>query len=613
VTEYARAPVSAVPWTRAGLVVNDLAAWVVALAAATVFRYDGEFAHLVETGPLVVIGQACLLQLAFGLVAKLYQGGYRTASFDEAIVITSIGLAIGTSILVIDLAVNPSRLVPPAVPFGGTMAAVLGMVVTRAAIRALREGTARPKGGARTLVFGAGDGGHQLVRSMLTDAASPYLPVGLLDDDPRKRHLRISGVRVLGTRADVTDVARKVGAEILVVAVPSGQAALYRDVAHEARRCGLDVKVLPELPELLAPDHISIRDVRDIDVTDLLGRHQIDTDIEAIAGYVTGKKVMVTGAGGSIGAELCRQISRFGPAELMMLDRDESALHAVQLLVAGRALLDTRDVILVDIRDRRRLLEIFEERTPDVVFHTAALKHLPMLEQYPDEGYKTNVLGTTHVLEAAAKVGVERFVNISTDKAADATSVLGRSKRIAERLTAHVARSASGSYLSVRFGNVLGSRGSVLTAFAKQIAGGGPVTVTHPEVTRYFMTIPEAVQLVIQAAAIGRGGEVLVLDMGEPVRIVDIARQLIEMAGTDVEIAFTGLRQGEKLRERLLGADEVDERPFHPLISHVDVPPLAPEQAGLADLLGEAGDAAEHLLICADGDPLRRSDVQPTL
>ncbi|WP_020579208.1 polysaccharide biosynthesis protein [Actinopolymorpha alba] len=618
-SQHGSSSLQGVPWSRAGLVVNDVAAWVVALGLATLFRYDGAFDRLDTGGLLVVILVASALQLLFGFLVKLYQGGYRTGSFDEAVMIAAVGLIIGASLLIVDLAVQPSRLVPLSVPFGGAMAAVLGMVSTRAIIRVLREGTARPREGARTLVFGAGDGGEQLIRSMLTDSDSPYLPVGLLDDDPGKRHLRISGVRVLGTRHDLVEVAHRVSAEVLVVAIPSGQAALYRDVAHEARRCGLEVKVLPELPELLAPSHITIRDVRDIDVTDLLGRHQIDTDIQAIAGYLTGKRVLVTGAGGSIGSELCRQISRFDPAELMMLDRDESALHAVQLSIEGRALLDTGDVILADIRDHERVLAIFEERSPHVVFHAAALKHLPMLEQYPAEGYKTNVLGSIHVLEAAAKVGVERFVNISTDKAANPTSVLGRTKRLAERLTAHFARSAQGSFLSVRFGNVLGSRGSVLTAFARQVADGGPVTVTHPEVTRYFMTIPEAVQLVIQAAAIGRDGEALVLDMGEPVRIVDVARQIIEMADADVEIVYTGMRPGEKLHEELLGNEEVDARPFHPLISHVDVPELAPEAVEFADVLGvraalEEGDTAGHagqnLLVCADSDPLISSDVQ---
>src|SRR5690606_22033025 len=312
-----------------------------------------------------------------------------------------------------------------------------------------------------------------------------------------------------------------------------------------------------------------------INVADLLGRTKVDTDVSAVAGYLTGKRVLITGAGGSIGSELARQIHRLGCSELMLLDRDESALHAVQLSLHGRALLDTDEVILADIRDTSAVQRIFIERQPDVVFHAAALKHLPMLEQYPLEALKTNVHGTLNVLEAAAAAGVSYFVNISTDKAADPTSVLGLSKRVAERLTADVARRAdTGTYLSVRFGNVLGSRGSVLTAFATQIAAGGPVTVTHPEVTRYFMTVEEAVELVIRAAAIGSDGEALILDMGQPVRIVEIAERLIAQSGRDIEIVFTGLREGEKMHEVLVGTTERREPTAFSRISRVPVLPL---------------------------------------
>lgn len=310
-------------------------------------------------------------------------------------------------------------------------------------------------------------------------------------------------------------------------------------------------------------------------MTDVLGRHQVDTDITAIADYLRDKRVLVTGAGGSIGSELCRQISTFAPAELIMLDRDESALHAVQLSIDGVASLDSPGVVLADIRDASAIAGIFRDRRPDVVFHAAALKHLTMLEQYPAEAVKTNVWGTLFVLEAATASGVSRFVNISTDKAANPCSVLGYTKRIAEGLTASVAATTEGSFLSVRFGNVLGSRGSVLTTFAAQITAGGPVTVTDPLVTRYFMTVQEAVQLVIQAAVIGSKGEALVLDMGEPVRIADVAKQLVEWSDRDIEIVYTGLHHGEKLHEELFGVGEPDVRPAHPLISHVTVPPVS--------------------------------------
>ncbi len=260
-----------------------------------------------------------------------------------------------------------------------------------------------------------------------------------------------------------------------------------------------------------------------------------------------------------------------------MLDRDESALHQVQLSIHGRALLDTSDVILADIRDAATIEQIFLDRRPDVVFHAAALKHLPLLEMYAKEGHKTNVIGSLNVLRAAATSAVSVFVNVSTDKAANPTSVLGYTKRAAERLTAYFAQEArAGNFLSVRFGNVLGSRGSVLGSFQDQIEAGGPVTVTHREVTRYFMTVSEAVQLVIQAGAIGRSGEVLVLDMGEPVRIFDIARRLVAQSGKEVEIEITGLRPGEKLDEELFGDGEIDQRPLHPLVSHAPVPALDP-------------------------------------
>lgn len=260
-----------------------------------------------------------------------------------------------------------------------------------------------------------------------------------------------------------------------------------------------------------------------------------------------------------------------------MLDRDESGLHGTQMSISGHGLLDSDDVVLADIRDPQALCDIFDKRRPQVVFHAAALKHLPMLEQYPEEAWKTNVLGTLNVLDAARRTGVETFVNISTDKAANPTSVLGHSKRVAERLTAWAAAESGRTYLSVRFGNVIGSRGSMLPTFIAQIEAGGPVTVTDSRVTRYFMTIPEACQLVIQAGAIGRPGEVLILDMGKPVKILDVAERMITMSGRPVEIVFTGLREGEKLHEELIGQSEHDERPFHPQVTHTAVPVLSPD------------------------------------
>jgi FlaA1/EpsC-like NDP-sugar epimerase len=297
--------------------------------------------------------------------------------------------------------------------------------------------------------------------------------------------------------------------------------------------------------------------------------------------------VLVTGAGGSIGSELCRQLARFEPEALIMLDRDESGLHGTQLSIEGRALLNSPNLVLADIRDEARLQEVFQQHRPHVVFHAAALKHLPLLEGAPDEAWKTNVLGTEHVLAAAHAAGVDHFVNISTDKAADPVSVLGSSKRITERLTSHMSECSPGAYVSVRFGNVLGSRGSVLTIFREQVEQGGPLTVTHEDVTRFFMTVQEAVRLTIYAGAIGESGDVMVLDMGEPVKIMDVARRFSRQRTPNIEIVVTGLREGEKMHEDLFGEGEFDVRPVHPLISHVPVPPLAMETAMAAYGRGE--------------------------
>lgn len=561
----------------------DSGAWLVALVAATWMRYEFDTGDLPFGALLSFAPMAAGAQVFAGVVAGLYLGRWRFGSFDEAAALARATLVATAVLFVVNVAITDEQVLPRSVVLAGGALALLVMGTARWVWRAAMERRRRPSPDTaeRLVVFGAGEAGAQIVRSLLRDPDSPFVPVAVLDDDPAKRNLRLDGVPVMGGIERVGTVASAKGADALLIAIPSADGAVVRRIAGSAADAGLRVKVLPSTSDLFGD--VSSRDIRPLSEADLLGRHRIETDIASIAGYLTGRRVLVTGAGGSIGSELCRQIHRFSPAELIMLDRDESALHAVQLSIHGRALLDTPDVVLADIRDVDELVRIFGERRPEVVFHAAALKHLPMLEQYPAEAVKTNVWGTISVLEAARAVGVERFVNISTDKAADPTSVLGWSKRVAERLTAHVAAEAAGVYLSVRFGNVLGSRGSVLTAFRSQIASGGPVTVTDPEVTRYFMTVEEAVELVVQAGAIGRPGEALVLDMGDPVRIDDVARRLVEESEHPVEIVYTGLRPGEKLHEVLLGEGEADVRPVHPLVSHVAVPPLDPSAARALD------------------------------
>ncbi|CAN5876536.1 nucleoside-diphosphate sugar epimerase/dehydratase [soil metagenome] len=566
----------------------DAASWAVALGLFAAVRLDLANAPVRELGLLRVCAVAVAVHLVLGWLVRLHQGRHDVGSFEEILLLGGVVFSTGFTVTIVN-AVVPDQWVPRTVPVVATFLALVPQAWGRAIWRRLRErGSERHDRSAAvpTLIMGAGDAGRELLHSMLRDPEGRYRPVGFLDDDLRKRHRRLRGLPVLGTADDLAKVVRATNAELLVLATPSAGAGVVRRMNRRAKDVGVEVKVLPGISELF-DGRVGVADIRDINVSDLLGRHQIDTDVAAIASYLTGKRVLVTGAGGSIGSELCRQIQRYGPAELIMLDRDESALHAVQLSIRGRALLDSDDTVLGDIRDSRFLTDLFKQRRPQVVFHAAALKHLPMLEHYPGEAVKTNVWGTLSVLQAAKASRVERFVNISTDKAANPCNVLGYSKRIAEGLTAATAADTAGTFLSVRFGNVLGSRGSVLTAFASQIEAGGPVTVTDPDVTRYFMTVAEAVQLVIQAAAIGRDGEALVLDMGRAVRIADVAQQLIHLANSEARIVFTGLRKGEKLHEDLFADDEPDVRPVHPKVSHVDVPPLTSEAVLPLDPWGE--------------------------
>jgi FlaA1/EpsC-like NDP-sugar epimerase len=486
------------------------------------------------------------------------------------------------SVLFLYVITATQRPVPASTPIIGGAVALLFMLAARTAYRYHRDRSLRPNAKAATpvLLFGLGAAGQALLRAMLSDPQGGYLPVALLDDDPDKQHLRIDGVPVLGTRYDIAAAVRRTGARTVIFSVANANAELIRTIRTATLDAGADFKVLPPVRELV-DDRIRVSDVRDVDIADLLGRRQVVADLAGTDTALAGRRVLVTGAGGSIGSELCRQIMRANPGELMMLDRDESALHALQLSLHGRALLDGPELILADLRDPERIRRVFAERRPEVVFHAAALKHLTLLQRHPGEAVRTNVLGTQAVLDACR--GVAMFVNISTDKAANPTSVLGYSKRITERLTAYAAAHTDGTFLSVRFGNVLSSRGSVVTAFQQQIEAGLPLTVTHPDVTRYLMTIQEAVHLVLQAAAIGRDGEALVLDMGSPVRIADLARQLAEQAARPVDILYTGLRPGEKLHEDLFGSGEIDARPLHPLVSHVAVPALHPADAMALD------------------------------
>lgn len=432
------------------------------------------------------------------------------------------------------------------------------------------ERTPGPEAGLRTLVVGAGAAGSALVRDLLRTPEFGLVPVGLLDDDPRKIGTALLGLPVTGPLAGLTEIATRHRAEVVALAIPGLPPQEVRRLATAAGAMGASVRYLPSFLSALRREVVGT-DMRALDVGKLIGRNEVHVAGPDIRSVISGRRVLVTGAGGSIGSELCRQLNAFGPANLYMLDHDESNLHRLQLEIWGEALLTDEALVIADIRDRPRVRQIFRTLRPEIVFHAAAHKHLPLLERHPSEAVKSNVLGTEHLVEAALDTGVERFVLISTDKAADPTSVLGASKRLAElivRANAQDARNlGTGVYSAVRFGNVLGSRGSLLSVLAEQMGSGGPVTVTHPDVTRFFMTIEEAVGLVLEAGRMARGGEVFVLDMGEPVRIVDLVHNFArQMNAGEVEIRFTGLRAGEKLTEALFSEAEERLPTDHPRI-----------------------------------------------
>lgn len=573
---------------RLALTIWDICAWLLAGLGAAAARYEFAFVANSWNQLLGYLLIATVFLLVFSIPFHIHDGRFRVGSFDEAIGLGIISFLVGAA------AFFATLLLPDMVGFSRGVTVItpvfaFGLILAgRLLWRLYRyRGDGGKKRTKRAVIYGAGEAGAQLTRLIFADKNSKFTIVGFIDDDPHKRHLRIFNLPVLGTNKDLEKVVTKNSIDTIILAITTADGMFLGQLQDEVRTLGLDFRTLPPLSQMI-DGRVELGDVKRVGIQDILGRHQVQTDLTSVAEYITGKRVLITGAGGSIGSEIAAQVHRLGPAEMSMLDRDESALHSTQLAIFGRALLDTPDVVLCDIRDKGAMRKIFEARKPEVVFHAAALKHLPMLEQYPEEGWKTNVLGTLNVLELSEEFDVDVVVNISTDKAADPTSVLGQTKRIAEQLTAWFAEQNSKKWMSVRFGNVLGSRGSMLHAFNSMIDRGGPLTVTHPDITRYFMTISEACQLVIQSGALGRGGEVMVLEMGVPVKILDVANRMIAESGKKIEIQFTGLRPGEKMHEVLFNDNEAGTKRDHSMITHVPVPPLDPSELGMVSPHPEA-------------------------
>ncbi|MDO8546701.1 MAG: nucleoside-diphosphate sugar epimerase/dehydratase [Nitrospirales bacterium] len=433
----------------------------------------------------------------------------------------------------------------------------------------------------RVLVVGAGKAGELLVLDLQANPAHNYRPVAFVDDDPVKQKAAIHDVPVLGTIADIGKAAETCAANEIILAIPSATPKLMQKILAASEACHLPIRTLPNVKQLL-DGAVSMRRVRPLSLEDLLQREPIQTDLQELHPLLEGKSVLVTGAGGSIGSELCRQIARYRPARLVLFERHENSLYALDLELRETFPQVTTLAVVGDVTNAQQVETVFRACAPNLIFHAAAHKHVPMMEQNQGEAIRNNVMGTRTVGEAALAAGVGQFVLISTDKAVNPTSVMGVTKRIAEFLAQDLNRRNKTRFTVVRFGNVLGSNGSVVPLFTEQIRRGGPVTVTHPEIKRFFMTIPEAVQLVLQASVLGRGGDVFVLDMGEQIRVVDLARNMIVLSGhvpdQDIKITFTGLRPGEKLYEELFDGGERVEPTAHAKIKRA---------VGLTTLEGE--------------------------
>ncbi|ANX00216.1 nucleoside-diphosphate sugar epimerase [Thermoclostridium stercorarium subsp. leptospartum DSM 9219] len=550
---------------RSGLfVLSDIVLITISFFCAYLIRFDFDFEaipkHFVER-MLLLLSLTIVLKILVFILFKLYKSLWKYAGIYELVSIF-LASAITNGILFSYIAFV-ERLAPRSIFVIMGMLDILLIGGSRLTYRLYRRivlgRVIKLDDIKRVLIVGAGDAGAMIAKEMELHPEHKYRPVAFLDDDKFKQGKKINGIPVLGGIDDVVDIAERKHIDEIIIAIPSAKPAVINRIYEQCAKTKCKVKILPSMSQLI-DGTVMLKRVRDVNIEDLLGREPVVVDLEEIAGYLSGKVVLVTGGGGSIGSELCRQIASFEPKRLVMLDNYENSLHDVYIeLTRKYPELDIMPVI-ANIREMDRMEEVFDTFRPNIVFHAAAHKHVPLMEANPEEAIKNNVFGTWNVAHCADKYNAERFVLISTDKAVNPTNVMGATKRIAEMIIQALDTKSKTKFVAVRFGNVLGSNGSVIPLFKKQIEEGGPVTVTHPDVTRFFMTIPEAVQLVIQAGAMAEGGEIFILDMGEPVKILDLAKNLIRLSGfepyVDIDIEITGLRPGEKLYEELLLNEE---------------------------------------------------------
>ncbi len=554
------------------LFILDIFSLSVAAVLAFVLRLDGVQLARYREALLLYALLAPTIKIPVFIVLGLYRRYWQYASTGEQLlIIKSATFATALQALIVFAVMIPlgwMQRIPHSIPVLDGMLVLFVIAIPRLSLRIAahwwqrrRKGNGNGKA-KRVLIMGAGEAGAMVLRELDANPQLGLHPVGLLDDDPAKVGLHIHRYRVLGTRHDIPRLVQEYGVDEVIIAIPSAPGRVIRDILDICVQAGVQTQIVPGLYELL-DGGIDIHQVRNVRLEDLLRRDPVVIDIEQVTALLQGKRVLVTGAGGSIGSEICRQVLSCSPAQLVILGHGENSIFYTFRELSSVSSYDASRIhpVIADIRDRARMEQVFRMYRPEIVFHAAAHKHVPLMESNPPEAITNNVLGTRTLLSLAEQYDVERFVLISTDKAVNPTNVMGASKRVAEILLQSTARRSGRPYVAVRFGNVLGSRGSVVPLFQEQIARGGPVTVTHPDVKRYFMTIPEAVQLVLQAASLGRGGEIFVLDMGEPVKIVDLAQDLIRLSGLepgrDIEIVFTGLRPGDKLFEELFAEGEV--------------------------------------------------------
>ncbi|KRE83979.1 polysaccharide biosynthesis protein [Paenibacillus sp. Soil766] len=550
----------------------------------------------------MIIGSASLFYF------KLYRRVWEYASIGEGISIVKAVLVTCTTSYLYMILMHDHR-----VPFSIYVRVMENMILiigaSRFIWRVIRDKYYKKKTDQRkALIIGAGDCGILIAKELKFNSNSPVYPVAFVDDDPSKFKHLIMGVPVLGDRNAVVQIVETNEIDEIIIAMPSVSKIEVSEIIAICKHTKAKMKIIPKINDLIE-GKVTINAIRDVQVEDLLGRDPINIDLEGIANYVQDKVVLVTGAGGSIGSELCRQIAQFHPSKLILLGHGENSIYGIEKEIHRLYPTLKIEPVIADVQDIDRMKEVFKSFQPKVIFHAAAHKHVPLMERNPEEAIKNNVFGTRNVAECAHQFNAERFVLISTDKAVNPTSIMGATKRIAEQIIQSLDLVSQTKFVAVRFGNVLGSRGSVIPHFKEQIALGGPVTVTHPEMVRYFMTIPEAVQLVIQAGAFAKGGEIFILDMGDPVKIIDLATDLIRLSGfepgVEIEINFSGIRPGEKLYEELLLSEErlgntTHDRIFVGSPVKISQRELALEilrlEQVIAEKKGEVHDAVKHLV-----------------